>query len=81
LLTLRYPAVLWGSLTYGVTLGWVVLQQTANAGAFPELYGFSGLGVGNINAAVSILRNCPAFSLTNERILSVPWLDAWLVAH
>jgi hypothetical protein len=52
---LQYPAVLWGSLTYGVTLGWVVLQQTANASAFPELYGFSGFGVGNLNISVRSL--------------------------
>ncbi|KIX09064.1 uncharacterized protein Z518_00142 [Rhinocladiella mackenziei CBS 650.93] len=52
-LMLQYPAVVWGSITYGVTLGWVVLQQTANASAFPELYGFSELAVGNINLAVS----------------------------
>lgn len=52
---LRYPAVVWGSLMYGVTLGWVVLQQTANASAFPILYGFSSLAVGHINLAVRSL--------------------------
>ena len=51
---LQYPAVLWGSITYGITLGWVVLQQTANATAFPEIYGFSEFGVGNLNIAVSL---------------------------
>lgn len=51
-LTLQYPAVIWGSLTYGVSLGWVVFQQTANAIAFPELYGFGRLATGNINIAV-----------------------------
>lgn len=40
---------------YGVTLGWVVLQQTANASAFPILYGFSSLAVGHINLAVRSL--------------------------
>ncbi|RFU31475.1 hypothetical protein B7463_g4869, partial [Scytalidium lignicola] len=50
-LTLQYPAVIWGSLTYGVSLGWVVLQQTAGAVAFPELYGFGRLATGNINIA------------------------------
>ncbi|KAJ9609082.1 hypothetical protein H2200_006853 [Cladophialophora chaetospira] len=50
-LTLQYPAVIWGSLTYGVVLGWVVLQQTANAAVFPALYGFDELAVGNINVA------------------------------
>ncbi|KAE8381792.1 hypothetical protein BDV26DRAFT_289218 [Aspergillus bertholletiae] len=34
---LRYPAVLWCIAVYGVTLGWFMLQQTANAAAFPEL--------------------------------------------
>ncbi len=51
-LTLQYPAVVWGSLTYGVVLGWVVLQQTANAAVFPALYGFDELAVGNITVAV-----------------------------
>ncbi|OBT94853.1 hypothetical protein VE01_06358 [Pseudogymnoascus verrucosus] len=50
-LTLQYPAVVWGSVTYGVTLGWVVFQQTANASAFPQLYGFSKLALGNVNIA------------------------------
>ena len=53
-LTLQYPAVIWGSLTYGVTLGWVLLQQTANAALFPALYGFRELAVGNINIAVRL---------------------------
>ncbi|OAA56302.1 MFS transporter [Niveomyces insectorum RCEF 264] len=48
---LYYPAVVWASLLYGVVLGWVVIQQTANATAFPELYNFSDLGVGNLNIA------------------------------
>ena len=52
-LTLQYPAVIWCSLVYGVVLGWLALQTTANAGVFPALYNFSPLAVGNINAAVS----------------------------
>jgi hypothetical protein len=51
-MTLRYPAVIWGSIVYGVALGWVVFQQTANGSAFPRFYGFSELAVGNINVAV-----------------------------
>lgn len=54
LLLTRLPAVIWASVIYGIVLGWVVLQTTANATAFPVLYGFSSLGVGNINIAVSI---------------------------
>ncbi|KAL8866092.1 MAG: hypothetical protein Q9198_009046 [Flavoplaca austrocitrina] len=50
-LTLQYPAVIWCSLVYGVVLGWLALQTTANAGVFPALYNFSPLAVGNINAA------------------------------
>jgi hypothetical protein len=46
---LAFPAVTWCYLTYGICLGWVVLQQTANASAFPMLYHFKPLGVGNIN--------------------------------
>lgn len=46
-LTLQYPAVVWGSLTYGVTLGWIVLQQTANASALPALYGYNANNIGN----------------------------------
>lgn len=58
-LTLQYPAVIFGSITYGVTLGWVVLQQTANATAFVEIYGFSEKGIGNLNIAVSRASQCP----------------------
>lgn len=47
-----YPAVIWSSLLYGVILGWVVIEQTVDATAFPEIYGFSDLGVGNLNIAV-----------------------------
>ncbi|KEF54611.1 uncharacterized protein A1O9_09053 [Exophiala aquamarina CBS 119918] len=46
-LTLQYPSVIWGSLTYGVTLGWIVLQQTANASALPVLYGYNAVNIGN----------------------------------
>jgi len=53
---LYYPAVFWASLSYGVTLGWIVLQQTANSSTFPEMYHFSNLGVGNLNIAVGVLR-------------------------
>ena len=50
---LQYPAVVWGSLTYGVCLGWVVFQQTANAAVFPEIYHFTPQAVGNISVSVS----------------------------
>ena len=50
---LLLPAVAWGSLIYGVTLGWIVLAQTANSFVFPAEYTFSPLAVGNINVAVS----------------------------
>jgi MFS family permease len=49
---LPLPAVLYASLTYGVTLGWCVIQATANATAFPTLYNSSAIGVGNINIGV-----------------------------
>ncbi|ERS98383.1 hypothetical protein HMPREF1624_05167 [Sporothrix schenckii ATCC 58251] len=49
-----YPAVIWSSLLYGVILGWVVIEQTVDATAFPEIYGFSDLGVGNLNIAAFI---------------------------
>jgi hypothetical protein len=64
---LQYPAVIWGSINYGVSLGWVVLQQTANASAFPELYNFDELAVGNINLAVSSTRfsECSANNVKN----------------
>jgi hypothetical protein len=45
--------MLWCALGYGITLGWVVLQLTANATFFPPLYNFSALAVGNINISVS----------------------------
>jgi hypothetical protein len=52
-LTLRFPAVIYASLTYGVTLGWLLLQSTADGAAFPAVYGFSSLAVGNISCSVS----------------------------
>jgi hypothetical protein len=63
---LQYPAVVWGSIVYGVSLGWVVLQQTANASAFPQLYDFNELAVGNINLAVSSLAS-PSALLINVK--------------
>jgi hypothetical protein len=60
---LQFPAVVWGSVTYGITLGWVVLQQTANATAFPEIYGFTEFGVGNLNIAVLSPRLSPTCAL------------------
>jgi len=48
---LTYPAMLWGGTAYGITLGFFVLQLTANATFFPSLYAFTGFGVGNTNAA------------------------------
>lgn len=51
-LTLRFPAVIWCILTYGVCLGWLALEQTAGSAAFPALYNFSSLAVGNIGIAV-----------------------------
>ncbi|MCJ1298599.1 hypothetical protein MMC08_001389 [Hypocenomyce scalaris] len=45
------PAVVFGSLTYGVTVGWIFFQQNADSILFPELYKFSPLAVGNINIA------------------------------
>ncbi|KAF2102510.1 MFS general substrate transporter [Rhizodiscina lignyota] len=69
---LYYPAVLFASMTYGICLGWVVLQQTANAVAFPEIYHFGDLGVGNINVAnlIGAVVGC---------ILGGPACD-WLIA-
>ena len=58
LLCLRYPAVIWASTTYGVALGFFVLIQTANAVAFPALYNYSVLGVGNLSIAVRFLDPC-----------------------
>lgn len=52
-LTLRYPAVIYATLTYGVTLGWLLLQSTANGVIVPDVYGFSSLAVGNISISVS----------------------------
>jgi hypothetical protein len=43
---------MYASLTYGVTLGWCVIQATVNATAFPEIYRSSAIGVGNINIGV-----------------------------
>lgn len=37
-----------------MTLGWFVLISTANASAFPQLYGFGELAVGNLNISVSL---------------------------
>lgn len=48
---LAYPAMLWGGTAYGITLGFFVLQLTANATFYPSLYNFTGLGVGNTNGA------------------------------
>lgn len=52
ILLLPLPAVLYASLAYGITLGWCVIQATANSTAFPELYNSSAIGVGNINIGV-----------------------------
>ncbi|KAH8690798.1 major facilitator superfamily domain-containing protein [Talaromyces proteolyticus] len=49
-----YPGIFWAAITYGVTLGWVVLQQTVNSVYFPEQYGFNALAVGDISAATII---------------------------
>ncbi len=54
-LTLQYPAVLWGSLTYGSCLGALAFQISANAATFPLLYNFSPLATGNIG--LSVLQN------------------------
>lgn len=54
-LTLRFPALIYATLTYGVTLGWLLLQSTANGAVFPAIYGFSSLAVGNIGISVSVL--------------------------
>ncbi|KEF57343.1 uncharacterized protein A1O9_05260 [Exophiala aquamarina CBS 119918] len=51
LLTLQYPANIWATLVYGVTLAWIVLQSTANGVIFPIQYNFSPLAVGNIACA------------------------------
>lgn len=51
-LLLPLPAVMYASLNYGITLGWCVIQATANSTAFPELYNSSAIGVGNINIGV-----------------------------
>ncbi|KAK5996299.1 MFS transporter cpaT-like protein [Cladobotryum mycophilum] len=48
---LLYPAIFWAAVSYGVTLGWVACQSTANATFFPALYHFSPLGVGNLYVA------------------------------
>ncbi|CAM1509797.1 Fc.00g001320.m01.CDS01 [Cosmosporella sp. VM-42] len=48
---LAYPVVLYVALCYGVVLGWVVFQLTANSTYFPVLYNFSPLGVGNLYIA------------------------------
>ncbi|OQU99388.1 hypothetical protein CLAIMM_05024 [Cladophialophora immunda] len=70
---LPYPAVFWASVCYGVTLGWVVFQLTANALYFPQLYHFSALGVGNLYAAnvIGALLGC---------IYAGPCCD-WLIAN
>lgn len=51
-LTLRLPAVWFAILTYGVCLGWQIIQSSINGVVFPALYNFSPLGVGNISCAV-----------------------------
>ncbi|OAA68002.1 Major facilitator superfamily domain, general substrate transporter [Niveomyces insectorum RCEF 264] len=69
---LLYPLVLYAALCYGVTLGWVVFQLTANATYFPALYNFSPLGVGNLYIAnlVGAVLGC---------LFSGPLCD-WLIA-
>lgn len=54
-LTLQYPAVLWGSLTYGSCLGALAFQISANGATFPLFYDFSPLATGNIS--LSVLQN------------------------
>ncbi|KPI35977.1 putative MFS-type transporter [Cyphellophora attinorum] len=54
ILLLPLPVVLFASVNYGLTLGWVVIQATANSTAFSEIYNFSTIGVGNINIAALI---------------------------
>lgn len=44
--------MIWCILTYGVCLGWIALQTTADSDVFPLLYNFSSLAVGNISLAV-----------------------------
>ncbi len=52
-LTLRFPAVWFCILTYGVCLGWLSFQITAQGALFPAVYNFSSLAVGNISCSVS----------------------------
>ncbi|KAJ9602218.1 hypothetical protein H2200_013338 [Cladophialophora chaetospira] len=50
-LTLRFPAVWYCIVTYGVCLGWCGLQITAQGALFPAVYNFSPLAVGNISCS------------------------------
>ncbi|KAK7903234.1 hypothetical protein LTR67_001251 [Exophiala xenobiotica] len=61
-LTLRFPAVWFCILTYGVCLGWVSFQITAQGALFPSAYNFSSLAVGNISCSylVSSVVGCVA---------------------
>ncbi|KAJ9603637.1 hypothetical protein H2200_011823 [Cladophialophora chaetospira] len=72
-LTLRYPSVLWGSLVMGVSLGWLVLQLTANAGAFPIIYNYSAKGVGNI--AISYIVTAVIGCFVGGPLSD--WISAW----
>src|SRR4051812_47098968 len=76
-LTLQYPSVLWGSLTYGVVLGWIVLQQTANASALPILYGFNAISVGNSYWTVRIPILCEIRADHIVRHRRCVWLHCW----
>ena len=62
-ITLRYPAVIWGSLINGFTLGWAIIIQLVFADFFPVLYDFSGYAIGNIGYAVSFARNVLEYGL------------------
>ncbi|KIW97740.1 uncharacterized protein Z519_01324 [Cladophialophora bantiana CBS 173.52] len=72
-LTLRLPAVWFCIITYGVSLGWQIIQTTANGVIFPAIYNFSPRGVGNISCAylVASFLGCAAGG---------PFLD-WLTRY
>lgn len=76
-LTLQYPAVVWGSLTYGVCLGWVVFQQTANAAVFPQIYHFTPQAVGNISVSVS--HRCGLFAIFSDEQTESCWCRGWML--
>lgn len=86
-LALRLPAVWFAVLTYGVCLGWQIIQSTINGVVFPILYSFSPLGVGNISCAVRRLYLCSQDLLLTEKQYLVasfigcsaggPFLDWW----